>query len=433
MAAVNRREILATAGYALLAACGASPWATRGTSRRITNDELAELRHRAQASLQANIVDIDRKSYLSAGRHQFRSLWTRDFCWSVKGLLRIGRRDVVRNQLERLLKNLGECGGTRDVIPRSLDNRDVSWRTGIGAILQVRESIDEPLRAEWLDQHRNVAIDGNALVIIAVKDYVRQTGEPQLWNDHREQLRRALRFYDRHRPSRGLVTQPEYSDWQDSLKRDRETFYTNLLYVTALQAVAHDPFFEVTTEQICAFRKLMNQEFYDQDACLYRSVRDVDTTCLDDNLLAIELGHAEAPERLYRALSQHPLWTDDAGPGFVSLDRYDSADEAAQFWFNLRDYHTTLYWSWLMALAARIAARMGDEHAASSILAELLRMARRDGAIAEVYQHTATHPMVRRLGYTSEAPFSWGSAMLVETIAEQMMPPVSTHERGCPP
>jgi glycogen debranching enzyme len=337
--------------------------------------------------------------------------------------LRIGRFDVVRNQLERLMCNIGESGKAEGVIPRSLDNRDVAWRTGLGAILQVRQSIEEPLRAEWLDQHHNIAIDGNALVIIAVKAYVRATANPQLWNDNREQLRRVLRFYDApgRRGFRGLIIQPEYSDWQDSLKRDRETFYTNLLYATALEAVVDDTFFGVTPDQIRAFRHTINEVFFDRGTCLYRSLRDISTTCLDDNLLAIELGHAQDPIGLYRALSQHPLWIDDAGPGFVSLDTYDTAAEAPQFWFNLRDYHTQLYWSWLMALAARIASRMGDDLAASRILAELLRMARRDGAIAEVYQHTPSHPMVHRLGYTSEAPFSWGSAMVVETVSEVMM------------
>nr|HEX4315799.1 hypothetical protein [Kofleriaceae bacterium] len=415
---VNRRELLATVGCSLLAACGGASWRVRAGDTRITASDLAELAGRARASLEQNLVDIGGATYLSAGYHQFRSLWTRDFCWSVDGLLRIGRADVVTAQLQRLLDSIADCGDIAGVIPRSLDDRDVATRTGLGAILQVRRSIEEPLRAEWVDQHGTIAIDGNALVIIATKACVRATGRTQLWTDNRERLGRALRFYDRHRGANGLIHQPAYSDWQDSLKRDRETFYTNLLYATALAAVVDDASFGVTATQVTAFRHAIDDAFFDRSTCLYRSVRGVPTTCLDDNLLAIELGHASDPARLFRALSQHPLWTDPAGPGFVTLDSYDSADEAPQFWFNLRDYHTHLYWSWLMALAARIAWRMNDEPTATRVLAEMLRMARRDGAIAEVYQHAPTHPMVRRLGYTSEAPFSWGSAMVVETVAQ---------------
>jgi hypothetical protein len=59
---------------------------------------------------------------------------------------------------------------------------------------------------------------------------------------------------------------------------------------------------------------------------------------------------------------------------------------------------------------------MGDYTMARSLFAELLRMARRDGVIGEVYEHEPEHPLVDRKLYKSEAPFSWGAAAVVDAV-----------------
>src|SRR5690349_8047136 len=68
-------------------------------------DEGARLHAIAQASLQANVVTLESGPYLVAGQHQFRSLWTRDFCFASRGLLLLDRADVVRNHLTALALN----------------------------------------------------------------------------------------------------------------------------------------------------------------------------------------------------------------------------------------------------------------------------------------------------------------------------------------
>lgn len=43
----------------------------------------------ASEQISRNIVHLEEGYFLQAGGHQFASFWTRDFCWSVPGLLSI--------------------------------------------------------------------------------------------------------------------------------------------------------------------------------------------------------------------------------------------------------------------------------------------------------------------------------------------------------
>jgi glycogen debranching enzyme len=57
----------------------------------------ANIKEIAKKSLETNIVKLDKGLFLSAGAHQFKSFWTRDFCFSSRGLLAINRGDVVKS------------------------------------------------------------------------------------------------------------------------------------------------------------------------------------------------------------------------------------------------------------------------------------------------------------------------------------------------
>ena len=71
----------------------------------------------AQNSLKANIISTSEGPMLAAGHSHFRTLWTRDFCFSVPGLLLIGERDLARRQLELIWKHQRKDG----LLPRGID------------------------------------------------------------------------------------------------------------------------------------------------------------------------------------------------------------------------------------------------------------------------------------------------------------------------
>lgn len=57
----------------------------------------------ARISLEANIVSLPQGEFLAAGTHQFGSLWTRDFCFSVPALLTLQKFSLVKNHLNYLI------------------------------------------------------------------------------------------------------------------------------------------------------------------------------------------------------------------------------------------------------------------------------------------------------------------------------------------
>ena len=63
-----------------------------------TAPTVARLRQAAREALVHNTARLGGRWALSAGANQFRTLWTRDFCYAARGLLRSGRAEVVRGE-----------------------------------------------------------------------------------------------------------------------------------------------------------------------------------------------------------------------------------------------------------------------------------------------------------------------------------------------
>src|SRR5215211_4094484 len=78
----------------------------------------------AAACLRGNVVELASGPYLCAGGGQFRGLWTRDFCFAARGVLELGRPDVVANHLSRLLAHRRQPDG---LVPRLMDSISPAW------------------------------------------------------------------------------------------------------------------------------------------------------------------------------------------------------------------------------------------------------------------------------------------------------------------
>jgi hypothetical protein len=276
------------------------------------------------------------------------------------------------------------------------------------------------LKPEYIDQYGQTAFDGNMLVVLAAKQYVDATGDTGFWQQHRAQLVEVLGYYRSH-VKNSLLQQPPYSDWQDSVKREGATFYTNMLYAHVLEQVAGDPAFPDAAAQARALRARVDEAFKDPRTGLYRSMETGPQVSLDGNLLALDLGcvKADSPEgrALYGALKQSPLWQASEGPGFTTWPPYpDTQKSPMQKLIGLGGYHDTLSWSWQVALAAKVAGQLGDVAQARRILGRLEAVARRDGTIAEVYAPRPGLPVEKTPLYRSEMPFSWGAAFVIDAV-----------------
>ncbi|MBL4849522.1 MAG: hypothetical protein JKY65_28665 [Planctomycetes bacterium] len=373
----------------------------------------ADLRRLATESLEANVVSLASGSYLVAGAHQFRSLWTRDFAHAIPGLLAAGRSDVVRDHLDLLLAHAHPDDG---LLPRTFDTYDAKLRVAWASVSRLIPfargilPVKDRLRPEYRDQHGQLAVDGNALVVIGAARYRDATGDQAWWDQHLDVLRRVHGFYTPHL-SGGLVHQPPFSDWQDSVRREGASFYTNLLTWKAAELLGED-------HQASQLRESLETTFLGEGG-LYRSLSEGDWISLEGNLLAVDLGYvtSERARELQASLRASPFWTRHELPGFDTYPDYPRSWRGpAVIFAGLGHYHDRILWSWLTALSARVAIRVGDLDGAQIALDALQTWVRRDGVVSEIYQDRSPHLPWTSLTYRSEAPFSWGAAMILAAL-----------------
>lgn len=376
----------------------------------------------AGESLSANIVALESGLYLTAGRHQFKTLWTRDFCMSVRGLLRINRSDVAKHHLQTLIRARRSYDG---LVPRVMDSMSTPKRVSLYFLAKILPFIHpdrplvDPLITQYRDEHGTEAIDSNLLVLLAALDIVDKTGDSSWWAEHEGALIEIYRFYD-SKFRNSLIVQPPFSDWQDSTRRDGHTFYTNLLYCVASRRLAKYPGFGVNLKRVEEMRAMIEETFRDKTTGLFLSIAGKTQISVDGNLLAIDLGYfapkSEEATALYESLKRHPLWKGRSDlPGYVTFPNYpNSWKSVAVRVARLHFYHDRIYWSWLMGLAAKVATLQGDQEEASRILGRLNKIAIRDSAIGEIYTDTPELNLWRSRWFEAEIPFSWGAAFVID-------------------
>lgn len=353
---------------------------------------------------------------LAAGWSQFRTLWTRDFCFSVPGLLHAGHADVVDRQLRALLAHQRNDG----LIVRGLDVVDPKLRVLLNTALRplprrlrTPSYVGRTLLPEYLGEHGTPAIDSNVLVIQAIGQYVDHTGDASLFTDNLEAIAKAVDYYIRQFND-GLISQPGFSDWQDSASREGPGLY---LHVLLLRAARHLRANGVACAWEEPLREKVAQSFFDQRRGMFTQDVTHSQVPLEANLWIIEsdlLPDVVSRSDLYKRLKACALWD---RVGVPITPRYPSS---AVSWttkaVGLRHYHDGLRWSWLMAEAARTAKLVGDPAESDRIYAALQALTEASGKVAEVYELEANTP-VKRGFYRSESPFSWGAAKVIESLA----------------
>lgn len=372
----------------------------------------------AARSLRANIMRLPSGPYLTAGQHQFKTLWTRDFCHAVGGLLALNEDEVARNHLSYLLKNLRPDG----LVPRVVDNRLVQFRVAWQSARELVKFLlalkfQEPLRAQYVDEHGSHAVDSNLLVILAALK-VRAKGGEGWWRDHGPELRRVWAWYGQHLRD-GLVWQTPFADWQDSVKREGHTLLTNLFYFlagTRLRALGWEVFPEAEK-----FRGLLKQKFFDPTSGLYLSLLGRKELSLDGNLLAIEapefLSESERRE-LWQALKRHPLVAGRGGiMGVCGTPDWPLNETAWHVKFaRLERYHGSLAWSWLVGWSLKVGQLMQDHEFCQRQRAEMGRWLKRDGQVVELYDPELDWRPWGSWLLKAERPFAWGSGYMVESL-----------------
>lgn len=388
--------------------------------------EFSELRRIAAESLSHNIRVLKSGNYLSAGDKRFRSFWTRDFSFASRGLYQINRQDVIQDQLRLIFDGLRESDGAAPTGFGSVV--DHGWLSFYYRIFPTHPVPHDPLICGYGGAAGGAqTMDSGVLALLAAFEYFSRTGDQVWWNDHLEQMVKAYRFYDRYRDADGLVVQGDYSDWQDSVKRNGRTSFLNLAYYAASERLARFPEFGIDPAALPAMKQKILEVFKDASSGLFVSVASAPYISLDANLLAIDWGFFQTESQeardLYSSLTRHPLWTRNNLPGFVTYPNYpDKWVTKNVKRMGLRHYHDSLYWSWLMGLSGKVAWLMGDVETAERIFEALEKIAVRDQTISEIYEDHSPFERFHSFSVGSEKPFSWGAGIILDALAKVQHP-----------
>lgn len=374
-------------------------------------DPLGELKRKAIATLEANKVQTSRGLFLAAGGYQFRTLWVRDFCFSVPGLLAAGWQDLVKRQLDLILSYQTKEG----LLPRGLDIKNPKSRVLRHTALRflpakIEDYGTAPLIAEYLGEHGTPAFDSGLLWIKAWSLLPKK--DPP---DDRAAIEKILNWY---LPffKEGLLRQPGFSDWQDSARREGACLHTHLLFLQAVKAVARRwPDFKIIFD-LSAIESAIDKTFRRLPSGLLAEFAQGAQSALDSHALLLTdsslLPHWDRA-KIWTALKSSDLMKK---PGTAISPAYASSEVS---WttkaVGLRHYHDLFQWGWLMAELARTAYLMNDRPSGDAILHRLARL-ETSGLCTEVFHDGKK---VQTLLYSSENPFTWTAAKVLEALQQR--------------
>lgn len=368
-----------------------------------------------QSVVERNVRTCQSGSFWVSGGHQFETIWTRDFCMSVPGLLHLGRKQEVEHQL-RTIFNFQASDGW---LPRGLDVVDpklrvVSHMFGIGGSVPFKWGQwqkHRSLRAEYRSEHGAPAYDGNLLFLRAVSQLEAATGLRLKWLSEDNEVRLIQPYLNSLRG--GLLEQPAYSDWQDSLKRRGPIAFTHLLWLDVLERRPH---LEKIVGERALWESKIGSTFWDDSVgLLQESVRLPGHFAFDTHAVFF-LNSNLLPQidrrQLWSQLCRHQLWT-QLGLSFAPQPPDDELSWTAQL-AGLKHYHCGYKWGWLAAEGLMVALELKSFDQAQLILQKWTTAFCRDQEIFEIYDQNLKP--VRTWMYRSESPFLWTAAKWIEAL-----------------
>ncbi len=361
-------------------------------------ERFAALRNLSEQALRANLIPTVHGTLCVAGAHQFKTLWTRDFCYAVPGLLKIGAEDLVKRQLELILASVNSDG----LLPRGLDVVSPKVRV-MNALLHDPLSrtgllnYGQPLRAEYRGEHRTIAFDSNVLWLRAALQYSAHIDDKSWLLGLRTSIDKLMTFYSRTRGVDGLWIQPAFSDWMDSLRRTGPQLAFHVLLLRAVRD--YEAFGVRGAIESDALLRVIRQTWFDESSRWKTQSTDALLFSLE-----AELGDSAA---VLAEIRRRPI-------GVPATPQPTSEASWTARLAGLRHYHDGFAWSWLSAETARVVRAL-DSSFADEILTELQSLVEQEHTVPEIYT-AGTSSMVRLPLYISERPFTWGAGKILEAL-----------------
>ncbi len=348
------------------------------------------------------------RTFITAGAHQFHSVWVRDFCWGIdlwtqlhqtnhSGLFPEDIMEALTNTVQLcLFSPLNKEG----FAPRGFDIQNPKLTVCLGLLgIPKIGFLNQNLRPEYTGEHGTVAFDSNLLLALLAINLTQAKPGSVLFkiknqlNLQNSQLinlcKRFLECYVPYQDSQGILRQPAFSDWQDSARRETATSYIHFLYLYILQATNSARSIELTERYF--------NLFFDSKTKLFRSESDhPERISIESNLFALKKG-------IFRNFIDEKLFENSIVSFFSENHRapvhvfYENRDISwTTKMCGLRHYHDQLIWPWQQHQLNFVRAKSG---------APLLPLDP-EFSFHEVLSPTSLKPF-RTFLYRSESPFFW--------------------------
>jgi len=362
-----------------------------------------------------SLPDGTEKVILCAGVRHFREPWARDTGFASFGLIELGEYQATKDALEVFLLTQSPEGQ----FPVKIHSTHFLERY-LYSLFNREQPVDRPIVPRYITAHNTISLDGNSLLIIAILNYARRTGDYNFVRQYWDNLKNALAWLETYvKESNGLLHQGAFTDWADSVARQGKILYTNVIYWRALLDMAEiaetcgsPEDRRIIGQKAIVIREAINEHFWRPDLGYYVTSQFFDNLSSSGNLLAIVWGLASPEQshaildvmRYYGMATPVPTKTvHRAYPKkFIAIENRISG---------IADYHTYFAWLWLGAWHVIALSRMERMEEARELLYNMSRVIVRDGAVHEVYRPDGHYAST--FWYTSESPLTWSAGMFV--------------------
>lgn len=361
------------------------------------------------------LPDGQEKLVLCAGTRNFREPWARDLGFASFGLVELGEFQAVKESLEVFLINQRASGQ----FPVKVHSTTVLDRY-LHSLFKREQPNHTPIRPKYITAHNTISLDGNGLLVIALLNYVKYSGDDAFALRHWFALKQAINWMEGHALEEdGLLHQGAFTDWADSIARTGRVLYTNVIYWKALHDLAEaapdygraadQTYFAAKAQRL---KKAINDHFWRDDLGYYVTNEIFDNLSSSGNLLAIAWDMT-TPDQAHSILDKmNEYGMANPVPTQVVHRPYPNKFIALENRLGgIAHYHTSAAWLWLGAWHIIALARMERLAEAETLRTRIAEVMVRDEAVHEVYDPNGYH--LSSFWYTSEAPLTWSAGMVV--------------------
>ena len=267
-------------------------------------------------------------------------------------------------------------------------------------------------------------LDGNAMLVIALKDYVEKANDKEFGEKHFEKAEKALNWLKKHDRDRDLLLEENFfCSWQETVLKSGKVLYSNCLYFKALEdfgklceMLGRKSLAEEHRKLSARVKEMINYTFWQGNYYFdWIDYMKHDNFSTDGNVLAVLFGLSDKEQGIMieNKIKQHqlnkiplqlnypvyPFWR--IPPGLFPLDAYH--------------YHNGSSWLWLGSLNVIAMNNLGLKKESRQELRKIASFINEHGSVHEVFLNGK--PINSTL-LKSEPYYSLSSGLFVKAVKE---------------